>query len=96
MRQGELGSKTLALLCLSRLVASRACQCIDAVRLAGICILGAIKTTPGEALNMVLGLQPISLYVESAALPTALRLEDTGEWISTGALTSIVHNSSLQ
>lgn len=49
-------------------------------RLACICITGAIRSSPTNALEILLGLLPIDIYVESEALLAAHRLSDATTW----------------
>lgn len=39
-----------------------------------------IRTSPNEALNLVIGLTPIELFIEAEALPAASYLRDIGEY----------------
>ena len=57
------------------------CKKLDSVqRLACLCISGAFRTTPTKAIEMILGIMPLSLNVLTKALLTYHRLERNGLW----------------
>jgi ribonuclease HI len=49
-------------------------------RMASVAITGAIRTTPGAALNVLLDLTPLHLKIEEVATLTAFRLASFGLW----------------
>lgn len=49
-------------------------------RTAGIGVTGALRSTPTQALSVLLHLLPIDLHIKSQALQTALRLRESGCW----------------
>lgn len=56
-------------------------------RLACLCATGAMKTTPTAAMEAILCITPLNLFIEEAALRTALRLESVGLWHIKGGIT---------
>lgn len=50
-------------------------------RLACICISGAIRSTATAALEVLLNILPIDIFVESEALASAFRLKNSGMWM---------------
>jgi len=48
--------------------------------MAALCISGAIRTTPNEALNVILNLPSLDLAGMETAKSAAIRLRDTGQW----------------
>jgi len=49
-------------------------------RMAALCISGALRTTPNEALNAILNLPSLDLAGMERAKSAAIRLRDTGKW----------------
>jgi len=49
-------------------------------RMAALCISGALRTTPNEALNAILNLPSLDLAGMERAKSAANRLGDTGQW----------------
>ena len=49
-------------------------------RLACLAITGAIRTTPTAAMEVLLGLQPLDIYMRSAAMCSCYRMKCTGTW----------------
>ncbi|XP_044317430.1 uncharacterized protein LOC123038043 [Drosophila rhopaloa] len=49
-------------------------------RMAALCMSGALRTTPNEALNAILNLQSLDLAGMERAKSAAIRLRDTGQW----------------
>jgi len=49
-------------------------------RKAALCISGALRTTPNEALNTILNLPSLDLAGMERAESAAIRLRDTGQW----------------
>jgi len=49
-------------------------------RMAALCISGALRTTPNEALNAILNLPSLDLAGMERAKSAAIRLRDTGQW----------------
>jgi len=49
-------------------------------RMAALCISGALRTTPNEALNAILNLSSLDLAGMDRAKSAAIRLRDTGQW----------------
>lgn len=56
-------------------------------RLACLCVTGAMKTTPTAALETILCIPPLNLFIEEVALGTALRLQSVGQWYIKGTVT---------
>jgi len=52
----------------------------QSARMAALCISGALRTTPNEALNAILNLLSLDLAGMKRAKSAALRLRDTGQW----------------
>jgi len=50
--------------------------------MAALCISRALRTTPNEALNAIFNLPSLNLAGMERAKSTAIRLRDTGQWIS--------------
>jgi len=48
--------------------------------MAALCISGALRTTPSEALNAILNLPSLDLAGMERAKSAAIRLRDTGQW----------------
>ena len=55
-------------------------------RLVCLAVTGAMKSTPTAAMEAVLCLPPLNLFVEEMALCTALRLKDGGLWNTIGKI----------
>ncbi|XP_058978632.1 uncharacterized protein LOC109613882 [Musca domestica] len=56
---------------------------IDKVqRVASLLITGAVRSTPQSALDTLLNLKPLGLFVEELAARCALRLNELGQWRS--------------
>jgi len=49
-------------------------------RMAALCISGALRTTPNEALNAILNLPSLDVASMERAKSAAIRLRDTGKW----------------
>jgi len=60
-------------------------------RIACLYITGAIRTAPTAALELVIGITPVMVYVEQEAMAACLRLKLNSQWIltHTGGHTSI-------
>jgi ribonuclease HI len=50
-------------------------------RMAAIAVTGAMRTTPGAALDVLLNWAPLHLKIEEVALSTAFRLASDGLWV---------------
>jgi len=48
--------------------------------MAALCISGALRTTPNEALNAILNLPSLDVASMERAKSAAIRLRDTGKW----------------
>jgi len=48
--------------------------------MATLCISGALRTTPHEALNAILNLPSLDLAGMERVKSAAIRLRDTGQW----------------
>jgi len=48
--------------------------------MAALCISGALRTTPNEALNAIFNLPSLDLAGMERAKSAAIRLRDTGKW----------------
>jgi len=48
--------------------------------MVALCIIGALRTTPNEALNAILNLPSLDLAGMERATSAAIRLRDTGQW----------------
>ena len=55
-------------------------------RLACMAITGAFRTTPTTAMEMLLGLLPLELFVKKIAVNSALRMVREGTWHQTGSI----------
>ena len=55
-------------------------------RLACLCISGAMRTTPTAAMEVILGLPPLNIFIEGEAMSACQRLIRTGLWKSRGAV----------
>jgi len=68
-------------------------------RLACLCITGAFPSTPTAALDTILGLLPLDLYILGEARLAAYRLITTGNWRGSlrevGHSQIVVHNEEL-
>jgi ribonuclease HI len=51
-------------------------------RMAAVSTTGALRTTPGTALNVLLDLTPLDLKIEEVAVLTAFRLASIGLWVN--------------
>jgi len=49
-------------------------------RMAALCISGALRTTPNEALNAIWNLPSLDLAGMEKSKSAAIRLRDTGQW----------------
>ncbi|XP_063901368.1 uncharacterized protein LOC135120980 [Zophobas morio] len=56
-------------------------------RMACLSVTGAMRTTPTAALETLLCLAPLNLYIEEAAMTTSLRLHSLGVWNKQGRTT---------
>ncbi|KAJ3665505.1 hypothetical protein Zmor_000997 [Zophobas morio] len=56
-------------------------------RMACLCVTGAMRTTPTSALETLLCLASLNLYIEEAAMRTSLRLHSLGVWNKQGRTT---------
>jgi len=48
--------------------------------MAALCVTGALRATPNEALNAILNLPSLDLAGMEKAKSAAVRLRDTGQW----------------
>ena len=55
-------------------------------RLACLCVTGAMRTTPTAAMEVILYIPPLNLFIEEDAWRTALRLQAVGLWHTKGAV----------
>ncbi|XP_048000291.1 uncharacterized protein LOC125237341 [Leguminivora glycinivorella] len=63
-------------------------------RLASIATTGCMRTTPSEALEVLLGLPPLDLFIQQEAASAAVRLKSLNLWgASNGAHTMILRNA---
>jgi len=60
-------------------------------RIACLYITGALRKAPTAALELVIGITPVMMYVEQEAMAACLRLKLNSQWIQThtGGHTSI-------
>jgi ribonuclease HI len=66
-------------------------------RMAAIAVTGAMRTTPGPALDVILDWVPLHLKIEEAALLGALRLVSCGLWVDHSKVSGhTVINKKLQ
>ncbi|XP_063904786.1 uncharacterized protein LOC135123839 [Zophobas morio] len=56
-------------------------------RMASLSVTGAMRTTPTGAMETLLCLAPLNLYIEEAAMWTSLRLHSLGVWNKQGRIT---------
>jgi len=54
-------------------------ECIQ--RLACLAIAGPIRTTPTAAMEILLGLPPLDLYIKNVATTSCYRLKTLGHWV---------------
>jgi len=52
-------------------------------RIAHLYITGTIRTAPTAALELVIGITPVMVYVEQEAMAACLRLKLNSQWIQT-------------
>jgi len=50
-------------------------------RLACLAIAGSIRTTPTAAMEILLGLPPLDLYIKNVAMTSCYRLKTFGHWV---------------
>jgi len=66
-------------------------------RMSALCISGALRTTPNEALNVILNLPSLDLAGMERAKSAAIRLRDTGQWKAKfyGHAKTLQHDKSI-
>jgi len=66
-------------------------------RLACLYISGAVRTTPTSALEVIIGITPLPVYVKQEAMAACNRLRSAAQWVSTNCGHTIVcsHMSHL-
>lgn len=62
-------------------------------RMICMAMSGSMRTTPTAAMEVILSILPLDIFIEKTAMSTAYRLHCTKQWIQTGA--SVGHTSLL-
>ncbi|XP_048004470.1 uncharacterized protein LOC125240570 isoform X2 [Leguminivora glycinivorella] len=64
-------------------------------RLACVATTGCMRTTPTAALEIMLGLLPLHIYIQKEAAATALRLKDLTLWTKLNATHKIIYSDMI-
>ena len=62
-------------------------------RLACLYITGAMRTTPTIALQMIIGLTPLDVYIKQEAMLSCFRLQVNSQWVSNACSHTSIKNT---